>query len=51
MGGFAWKPDGQRILKATLARWRFMAQDGEMTRSDPTSASTPGTVVRNPCLE
>jgi catalase len=34
-----------RADKATFARWRFIPQDGEMTRSDPTSASTPGTVL------
>ena len=34
-----------RADKATFARWRFIPQDGEMTRADPTSASTPGTAL------
>ena len=40
-----------RADKATFARWRLIPQDGEMTRSDPTSASTPGTVLEQALIK
>jgi hypothetical protein len=40
-----------RADKATFARWRFIPQDGEMTRSDPTLASTPGTVLERALIK
>lgn len=40
-----------RADKATFARWRFIPQDGEMTRSDPTSASTPGSVLERALIK
>src|SRR5258705_1065883 len=40
-----------RADKATFARWRFIPQDGEMTRSDPTSASRSGTVLEQALMK